>query len=458
LEGKFNGEDQISKKGKIFLNDMKQLLSHLLKLKKYSDNDLYEDEKIIAIMELMDYLKATNRRKSYIKYVHLLCDEHISNCNFSEAGLSILLHADLLNWSDEILEEEGDFPSQSSSQRKETILKLSINYLDKGKLWEKAIDLIKELKYQYEFVYYDYQKLSFILQKEANLFRSINDTERFFSMYFRVGFYGKGFDDSLSGFQFIYRGFELERISDFISRIKSKYPQAQLLNFTEPPPLDIINSENQYLQIFLVKSSSMDELEGKERKFSKKMPVSMQKYQRENNVNVFLYSRPFKKTKSSNEFRDLWICNYYYITEDSFPTIHRRSKILKQNEIILSPIDNAVNTIQEKNKELLEIIGKHESMKDNVSPFTMVLKGVIDAAVNGGVKMYKDAFFNQDYFQQNPDKKDAMEKLKESFDDQLEILEKGLGIHSKICPDDMRELQEQLEVQFAAFRIDMTSL
>lgn len=81
-------------------------------------------------------------------------------------------------------------------------------------------------------------------------------------MYFRVGFFGKGFDASISGKEFIYRGFELERIrfeerssfiyslSDFTARIMAKYPQAQLLNFTDPPGPEIVNSPNQHIQVF----------------------------------------------------------------------------------------------------------------------------------------------------------------------------------------------------------------
>ena len=150
------------------------------------------------------------------------------------------------------------------------------------------------------------------------------------------------------------------------------------------------------LQIYTVRASTKEDMEGKEKKQNKKMPPLVSKYLAENNVNIFLYSRPFKKSgkKSTNEFKDLWICNYYYVTEDSFPTIHRRSEIIQKAEVLVSPIDYALVTVMEKNKEIVQIISKHESGKENISPFTMVLKGVIDAAVNGGVHMYKDAFFN----------------------------------------------------------------
>lgn len=40
----------------------------------------------------------------------------------------------------------------------------------------------------------------------------------------------------------------------------------------------------------------------------------------------------------------------------------------------------------------------------NISPFTMILKGVISADVGGGSKMYKDAFFTDEFAITNPDK------------------------------------------------------
>jgi hypothetical protein len=82
-------------------------------------------------------------------------------------------------------------------------------------------------------------------QLEASLFRKINTTERFFSAYFRVGFYGKGFGPSLANRAFIYRGYELERIADFTARIAAKYPQAQLVNTTEMPSADVQKNEGQ---------------------------------------------------------------------------------------------------------------------------------------------------------------------------------------------------------------------
>jgi len=315
----------------------------------------------------------------------------------------------------------------------------------------------------YEDVLFDYRKLAEILQLEASLFRKINVPDRFFPIYFSVGFYGKGFDPAISNKAFIYRGYELERIADFNQRMLAKFPTAKLLTFTEIPGTDVMNSNDQHLQIFPVKPVSHDELleDKNERKqqqpANKRKPEFVEKYWAANNVGGFVYSKPYKKTKTNNEFRDLWIHNVYYETEAAFPTIQRRSAIVKVTDGEVSPIENALNTIVDKNKELVIIIGKHEAMKNiaNISPFTMVLKGVIDAGVNGGVDMYKKAFFAPDFLQSNPDKREYIGKLKESLNEQMEVLEKGLTFHAKVCPEDMGPMQEQLEVMFAKMKQEL---
>lgn len=66
--------------------------------------------------------------------------------------------------------------------------------------------------------------------------------------------------------------------------------------------------------------------------------------------------------------------------------------------------------------------------------------------------MYKEAFFGPDYIQENPDKKSSVSKLKEVLNEQLEIVERGLNIHAKICPEDLGALQETLETQWATMK------
>ena len=79
---------------------------------------------------------------------------------------------------------------------------------------------------------------------EAAFLRKLNQTERFFSNYFVVGYYGKGFPEALQNKEFVFKGFELERVSDFQDRMKKKFPKAEFIT-SEAPAADLSNSEGQ---------------------------------------------------------------------------------------------------------------------------------------------------------------------------------------------------------------------
>ena len=57
----------------------------------------------------------------------------------------------------------------------------------------------------------------------------------------------------------------------------------------------------------------------------------------------------------------------------------------------LTPLENAIESILSKNRELAEIIEAYQADSSlNVNRLSMVLNGVIDANVNGGIANYQD--------------------------------------------------------------------
>ena len=51
----------------------------------------------------------------------------------------------------------------------------------------------------------------------------------------------------------------------------------------------------------------------------------------------------------STDFRDIWIQKTFVTSEESFPTVLRRSEIVLIDVVDISPIENALNDIQQKN-------------------------------------------------------------------------------------------------------------
>ncbi len=63
---------------------------------------------------------------------------------------------------------------------------------------------------------------------------NIVDQERFYAEYFRVAYFGRGFPSEYQGKEFVYRGYELEKISEFVQRIQNKFPNAEIMQSSAP--------------------------------------------------------------------------------------------------------------------------------------------------------------------------------------------------------------------------------
>lgn len=413
------------------------------------DNDEYMDERINGTLKLMRFIQMIEREEIYIKYVHQLVHLQLESKNYIEAALTLRLHANLLEW-DPYTElsaiSELNFPTQSPFARKEKIYLKMLDYLERGKAWEICVDLCKELAQQYENTTFDYVRLSEILTRQAGYIDSIAKKERYFPEYFRVGYYGRGFPASVRNHQFVFRGMEWEKIASFIERIQNKHPNAEILpaKFTSGASISDADlkeleasPDGQYLQITAVTPEPMrDELPI----FNNELVTdNIRSYYTANQVNMFSYSRPVVKpsqqptedtsNKPENDFLNLWTEKTTLICEDSFPTILRRSRVIKVTVVELSPIENAVFAMEQKNRELAGLERKYAqlmakknqqgSSNVNTNPFSMALNGAVDAPVNGGVSMYKTAFLTEDFAKQHPQMLDWVERLRGTIDNQV---------------------------------------
>ena len=84
--------------------------------------------------------------------------------------------------------------------------------------------------------------------------------------------------------------------------------------------------------------------------------------------------------------------------------------ILLQTE--LNPVENAIDTVND-NLQTLQRLYKRVMTDRNQStnPLTMKLNGTLDAAVNGGLRLY-EVFFTEEYQLQNPDHVPKIKQLR----------------------------------------------
>uniref|UniRef100_A0A8B9L244 Dedicator of cytokinesis 4 n=1 Tax=Astyanax mexicanus TaxID=7994 RepID=A0A8B9L244_ASTMX len=410
-----------------------------------------DGKKIGCTVNLLNFYKTElNKEEMYIRYIHKLYELHLKAQNFTEAAYTLLLYDELLEWTERPLREFLTYPMQSEWQRKECLHLTIIHNFDRGKCWENCIILCRELANQYE-AYYDYRNLSKMRLMEASLYDKIMNQQRLEPEFFRIGFYGKKFPFFLRNKEFVCRGNDYERLEAFQQRMLSEFPHAIAMQHANQPDQTILQAEAQYLQIYAV-SPVPDNQDVLQRDG---VPNNIKSFYKVNHIWRFRYDRPFHKgTKDKeNEFKSLWVERTTLSLAQSLPGISRWFEVEKRELVEMSPLENASEVIENKTLQLRTLIAQCQMRQmQNINPLTMCLNGVIDAAVNGGLARYQEAFFAKDYISNHPEDGDKITRLRELMFEQAHILEYGLAVHEKFVPQDMRPLHKKLVDQFHVMR------
>ncbi|KAJ7415529.1 Dedicator of cytokinesis protein 3 [Pitangus sulphuratus] len=459
-----------------------RLMERLLDYRDCMKMGEVDGKKIGCTVSLLNFYKTElNKEEMYIRYIHKLYDLHLKAQNFTEAAYTLLLYDELLEWSDRPLREFLNYPMQTEWQRKECLHLTIIQNFDRGKCWENGIILCRKIAEQYES-YYDYRNLSKMRMMEASLYDKIMDQQRLEPEFFRVGFYGKKFPFFLRNKEFVCRGHDYERLEAFQQRMLNEFPHAIAMQHANQPDETIFQAEAQYLQIYAVTPIP----ENQEVLQRDGIPDNIKSFYKVNHIWRFRYDRPFHKgTKDKeNEFKSLWVERTTLILVQSLPGISRWFEVEKREVVEMSPLENAIEVLENKNQQLRTLISQCQTRQmQNINPLTMCLNGVIDAAVNGGVARYQEslsstfpvifpsvtlfpsalhkaqdsfslgvfaleAFFIKEYILNHPEDGEKITRLRELMLEQAQILEFGLAVHEKVVPQDMRPLHKKLVDQF----------
>ncbi|XP_040595461.1 dedicator of cytokinesis protein 3 isoform X1 [Mesocricetus auratus] len=438
-----------------FVTSVTRLMERLLDYRDCMKGEETENKKIGCTVNLMNFYKSEiNKEEMYIRYIHKLCDMHLQAENYTEAAFTLLLYCELLQWEDRPLREFLHYPSQTEWQRKEGLCRKIIHYFNKGKSWEFGIPLCRELACQYESLY-DYQSLSWIRKMEAGYYDNIIEQQRLEPEFFRVGFYGRKFPFFLRNKEYVCRGHDYERLEAFQQRMLSEFPQAVAMQHPNHPDDAILQCDAQYLQIYAVTPipDYVDVLQ------MDRVPDRVKSFYRVNNVRKFRYDRPFHKgpKDKENEFKSLWIERTTLTLTHSLPGISRWFEVERRELVEVSPLENAIQVVENKNQELRALISQyqHKQVHGNINLLSMCLNGVIDAAVNGGIARYQEAFFDKDYISKHPGDAEKIAQLKELMQEQVHVLGVGLAVHEKFVHPEMRPLHKKLIDQFQMMRASL---
>uniref|UniRef100_A0A663FID1 Dedicator of cytokinesis 2 n=1 Tax=Aquila chrysaetos chrysaetos TaxID=223781 RepID=A0A663FID1_AQUCH len=403
---------ELAKPGENFVALVTGLLERLLDYRAVM-NDENKTYSMSCTVNLLNFYKEIDRQAMYIRYLYKLKDLHVSYENYTEGAYTLLLHARLLKVG------HGGLPSlHTQRQLKEALYNQIIDYFDQGKV-STAVRGLQGSHPMAEPRPIPTPAHLPLQQREAKFYEKILKVLRPSPDYFAVGYYGQGFPTFLRNKIFIYRGKEYERREDFEMRLLSPFPNAEKLKSTSPPGEDITSSPGQYIQCFTVQPVE----EAKVRFKDRSIPEQITNFYKANHVQKFSYSRPFKKGPKDpdNEFATMWIERTTFVTAYPLPGILRWFAVTSTTTTIISPLENAIETMMKTNEKIMSEINRHQNDPSlPINPLSMLLNGIVDPAVMGGFAKYETAFFQESYLQEHPEDEGNIEKLKDLIAWQVE--------------------------------------
>ncbi|CAL8097805.1 unnamed protein product [Calicophoron daubneyi] len=226
----------------------------------------------------------------------------------------------------------------------------------------------------------DYTRLADVhgrIKEAYNTLHKLQKGRRMFSTYFRVGFYGRLFED-LNSCEYVYKEAPFSKLAEVTNRILAYYEQkhgegcVEVIKDSNPVELHSLDPEKAYLQVIYVEPY-FEEFELRKR---------TTEFQRNYAIKRFVHSTPFTASGSahgpiSEQFQRKSILT----TTRCFPYIKSRLLITSTEYHILSPIEVALEDVSNRVKQLEFALSKKP---DDVKYLQMVLQGCIGTTVNQG--------------------------------------------------------------------------
>ncbi|XP_055593172.1 dedicator of cytokinesis protein 7 [Uranotaenia lowii] len=291
----------------------------------------------------------------------------------------------------------------------------------------------------------DFRKLGQIHGKLQEAFNRIAQLhgKRVFGTYFRVGFYGAKFGD-LDQQEFIYKEPTLTKLPEIFSRLQNFYADrfgpdvVQIIKDSNTVDLKTLDPDKAYIQITYVEPYfETYELRYRETYFERNF-----------NIKRFIFATPFTKSgKAHGELHEQCKRKTILTTANHFPYVKTRIQVVSREQIVLEPIEVAIEDIQKKTAELAAATNQEPA---DPKILQMVLQGCIGTTVNQG-PMEMALVFLSGIADSTTIPTKHQNKLRLCFKDFSKKCSDALKKNRNLILSDQKDYQKELERNYARF-------
>ncbi|KAJ6657704.1 hypothetical protein lerEdw1_002205 [Lerista edwardsae] len=295
----------------------------------------------------------------------------------------------------------------------------------------------------------DFKKLAVLHGKLQDAFSKITN-QRMFGTYFRVGFYGCKFGD-LDEQEFVYKEPSITKLAEISHRLEEFYAErfgdeiVEIIKDSNPvdkaklDPNKVVSfkhlkvhcANQAYIQLTYVEPF-FDTYELKDR---------VTYFDKNYNLRAFMFCTPFTLDgRAHGDLHEQFKRKTLLTTSHAFPYIKTRINVIHKEEIILIPIEVAIEDMQKKTQELA--FATHQDPAD-AKMLQMVLQGCVGTTVNQGPLEVAQVFLAE--IPDDPKLYRHHNKLRLCFKDFTKRCEDALRKNKALIGPDQREYHRELE-------------
>uniref|UniRef100_A0A8C7UC82 Dedicator of cytokinesis 6 n=1 Tax=Oncorhynchus mykiss TaxID=8022 RepID=A0A8C7UC82_ONCMY len=286
----------------------------------------------------------------------------------------------------------------------------------------------------------DFKKLATVHGKLQDTFNKIYNQssgwERMFGTYFRVGFYGCRFGD-LDEQEFVYKEPSITKLAEISYRLEEFYAErfgddvVEIIKDSNHVDKNKLDPNKAYLQITYVEPF-FDTYELKER---------ITYFDKNYNLRTFMYCTPFTLDgRAHGDLHEQYKRKSILTTSHAFPYIKTRVNVIHKEEIILVPMEVAIEDMQKKTQELA--FATHQEPAD-AKMLQMVLQGSVGTTVNQGPLEVAQVFLSD--IPDDPKLYRHHNKLRLCFKDFTKRCEDALRKNKTLIGQDQKEYHKEME-------------
>jgi len=277
---------------------------------------------------------------------------------------------------------ELGLPAQSVAQRKESLFSRMNSLFKQGHCWHKVLSALEDRNRAYTAMF-DSASLVKAHDEQAEVYRLLDSGKGFKSpRYFRVAFSGNDLPAAVSGKTFVFEAAPDEDTSKFANRMRQQYPTAVVLH---PGVGASKNSQSSPTVRISTVNVNRDQLH----------PINQQ-----SGISPFfrvfhLTSSPLAFATSTRQEKpgigvmEQTVEKAIYYTNERFPTLMGRSEIVREESVVLTPIQAAIDRTHRKTLDVAEAT-RSGSTTDNKDDDKLVraIRASVDPMVTDSVASY----------------------------------------------------------------------